>query len=614
MQMDARACCCRQFCGAMSRNRELHGAFVALRGAICGRPHLMQAVQACCDDREIDAALVEELHEYACQATGHAWSSDALLGALHVMHAEFSGAGSVEVVFTPTEHAWMGSAPDWPARGAVPRTPDWPARGAVPRTPDRGTKRPRQSDWLVSVGGSAGHGFPAGPHAPYAPYVPRGAQGAQGAQGPGIGGAGGTGAPPGPRSPSNDGSILPLLRSLDPPEREYIAGLPAAEARRLCAENARLTVDSGQPLRFQVVASRLPDDVKTDVLQRMDAAARDPHAPKDQKFIQWVRTALRLPIGVTRPVGLDGDPTAVRAMLARMRAGMDRVVSGQVRAKEALLEVVASWAGGSGQGMVIGLHGPPGIGKTSLVKYGIAEVLDLPFGIVSINTSVDAVAGFPPTYEQSRHGQVADVLMRGRCMNPILLLDEADKGATDARGMDMNSLMCSLTDPQAGTFFDRHFPGVPLALDGALIFLTYNDPDRLCRILRDRVTEIRMDGFSTKEQAAIGASHLLPSLLSELNMADVELEPGAIDALVQGYTRCATGGLRPLRKAMRRLLLRVNLIVRTGSADALDLGPKHRGVDEMVAGLETRVRVTADVVGELMGSTTQAREAPSMFS
>ncbi len=394
---------------------------------------------------------------------------------------------------------------------------------------------------------------------------------------------------------------------LDPQEVEYFCKLDEAERSRIEAEHAELSTTSSKPTRFRVIDSRLPAAAKADILRKLDAALRPgPHGGMvsllDPKYQQWVDQALQLPLGVFRPLPVDpADPGAVSKLLDDMRRCLDRHVMGQAGAKEALVEVVAAcvsnpeYAGGS----VLGLCGEPGVGKTSLVRKGLAHALDRPCIYVSLAGAGDAghIGGFCFTFEGSRPGALAHGVTRARCMNPVFLLDEADK--CSHRGIA--DLLCSVTDSSGQGFVDKYFADVELDLSKSIFVFCYNDSQAIDPILRDRITEIKMDAFSPGEQVKIAHEYLVPALKRELNMGDVSVGDATLEHLVRDYTPNKKGGVRPVLKALKRLLLRLNIVLKARSAAQVGDGPEARRV---IDGLDTGpVKVGPELVDELLRAT-----------
>jgi len=336
-------------------------------------------------------------------------------------------------------------------------------------------------------------------------------------------------------------------------------------------------------LRFRVLDSQLPAAVKADIIRRHEISLRSLGssglvATPDPKFQTYVDAALQLPLGCYEPLPVDPtDPQAVCWFAGTARRKMDAAIYGQAHAKAALVETLVAWVANPeySAGTVLGLCGAPGVGKTSLVKHGLAGAVDWPFAYVSLAGTAQAahLGGFSQTYEGSRCGLIAQELIKARRLNLILMLDEVDKCSERRDHNEVMDFLCSLVDGSNRTFMDEYFNQIPLDLSKAMIVFGYNDPERLSGPLRDRIHEIKMESFDLTQQVEIAERHLVPELLKELGLAAdaVGFAPGALAHLARRYTSAQTGGVRDLRKALQRLLLRVNVLLTTRAVEPLDL-------------------------------------------
>ena len=116
---------------------------------------------------------------------------------------------------------------------------------------------------------------------------------------------------------------------------------------------------------------------------------------------------------------------------------------------------------------MIGLIGPPGTGKTSLIKDGLADGLGVPFGFVKLGGSntPGQIEGFDYTWEGSRWGKIIDIITRANCFDPVIYFDELDKISETKSGEDISSILTHLTDfSQNQTWEDKYLTGVEIDL------------------------------------------------------------------------------------------------------------------------------------------------------
>ena len=163
---------------------------------------------------------------------------------------------------------------------------------------------------------------------------------------------------------------------------------------------------------------------------------------------------------------------------------MNNSVHGHNDAKKSILRLIGQWMNGSNQGTCIGLCGPPGIGKTTLCKNGIAECLvdqngnKRPFSFIALGGAHNGslLEGHLYTYLGSTWGKIVDILIETQCMNPIIYIDELDKISNTEHGREIIGILTHLTDrAQNDTFEDKYFAGIKLDLSKALFIFSYND-------------------------------------------------------------------------------------------------------------------------------------------
>jgi len=280
-----------------------------------------------------------------------------------------------------------------------------------------------------------------------------------------------------------------------------------------------------QPLRFQLLQSSMDPVTKRMLLtkltnlQKMHDGAGEYH-----KLNAWLHAAMRIPLGVRMPLPVkrDAGVPAVRDFLESSRASLDGAVYGHRESKEHIMRILAQWISNpSSRGHCIGIQGPMGAGKSSLVKQGIAKALNLPFAYVALGGAADGafLEGHGLTYEGSTYGKIAEVLMKTKAMNPVIFFDELDKISDTAKGEELTNILVHLTDATQNEHFnDRYFTEIDLDLSKALLVFAFNDETRVNPILLDRMTVIRVQGYNTSDKLSIARKHLLPSLLEQYNI------------------------------------------------------------------------------------------------
>ena len=251
-----------------------------------------------------------------------------------------------------------------------------------------------------------------------------------------------------------------------------------------------------------------------------------------------------------------------------VRNKLDKAVYGHKEAKQQLERLFAQWINGETKGAIIGLHGPPGTGKTSLAKNGLSQCLidnnmkPRPFGFLPIGGSVNGstLVGHNYTYVGSTWGRIADILMTSECMNPIIFIDEVDKVSTTDYGKEIISILTHLTDlTQNDSFEDKYFSGIPLDLSKALIVFSFNDISLIDPILKDRITIIETKAYTIHEKIHIIKEYMIPEVLKDVGFSKDEIifDDNIIKYLINTYTNEA--GVRKIKEKIVDIIRDINL-------------------------------------------------------
>lgn len=247
-----------------------------------------------------------------------------------------------------------------------------------------------------------------------------------------------------------------------------------------------------------------------------------------------------------------------RAALVDADAVMEETVYGCKPAKRMVRQLVAQWVGNDAGGCVIGLEGPPGVGKTTLVREGLARCFGTrdaphPFEFISLggSTNNSTLVGWTYTWHTSSFGKIAGALMRHGVMNPIIYFDELDKVSRTNEGREIIGILTHLTDSSQNTEFeDRYFAGVPLDLSRCIIVFSYNDASAIDPVLLDRVQRIRIDAMTTSAKVAVAQQFVLPKICAEVGVETYRhrLPDRVVHHIAQRYTREA--GVRRLKELL----------------------------------------------------------------
>jgi ATP-dependent Lon protease len=368
-------------------------------------------------------------------------------------------------------------------------------------------------------------------------------------------------------------------------EETYLATLPAERKQWFLDELCRMdeVMHDGKdsiPSRFRILMASLADSAKAIALSRLEAMLADPGSAESQKLKRWMDGLLQVPFGIYKQpmVTLGEGHDAVKAYVARAQKKLSEAVYGHQEPKEKIVQILCQWmANPDAAPLVLGIQGPPGNGKTTLCRKGIAEALDRPFVQLSLGGATDAshFEGHSFTYTGSSWGRLLGCLIDTKCMNPVMFFDELDKVSESAKGEEINGVLIHLTDAsQNNRYADKYFDGVPIDFSKALMVFSFNDESKINPVLKDRLTVINTKGFSGDDQHRIARDFLLPALAENVGLEKeaITLESrAACDYAAEHYGMSkpgsGDGGVRGLRQALEACVLQVNKLRLVQDAD-----------------------------------------------
>ena len=257
----------------------------------------------------------------------------------------------------------------------------------------------------------------------------------------------------------------------------------------------------------------------------------------------------------------------VNGFMQNVTAILDTSVYGHTNAKRQIERIIGQWINGDITGYCFGFEGPPGVGKTSLAKKGIAQCLldeagvARPFAFIAMGGSANSstLDGHNYTYVGSTWGRIVDILMDTKIMNPIIFIDELDKVSKTENGKEIIGILTHLIDQtQNDAFQDKYFNGINLNLSRALFIFSYNDVDLIDRILLDRIHRIKFDTISVEDKRIIMRNFILPEIYKKMGLNDmIDISDTVIEYIINDYT--AEPGVRKLKELMFEIIGEINL-------------------------------------------------------
>lgn len=320
-----------------------------------------------------------------------------------------------------------------------------------------------------------------------------------------------------------------------------------------------------EPLRLRIINSNLPAQIKAEILKKM--ASSKSLFGSNNKMLSWINHVMRVPWNILTPTPVSfSDPAEkIAEYMGQIYNRMDQAVYGHAEAKCHILQIVGKWiTNPKAVGNCLALQGPMGVGKTTLVKEGLAPALGRPFNFISLGGATDSsfLQGHSYTYEGSIPGQIVEVIQRSGCMNPIIYFDELDKISKSHKGDEIANILVHLTDSQQNDcFHDKYFGNINIDLSKAFFVFSYNDDNNISPILRDRLQVIRIKGYKIDEKVNIAQQYMIPRFAQELGFEpnQIQISDEIIRNIAFRYTE-PEEGVRNLGRSLETLLSRLNVI------------------------------------------------------
>lgn len=353
-----------------------------------------------------------------------------------------------------------------------------------------------------------------------------------------------------------DNANLNYFSKLEKPEKESTLEL---------LKKIQTTDQTLKPLFFKIMDSTMDLKTKAYAFKKLNELEDlNPHTDDYYKTKMLLEALVKIPFGKYKTIEQinPAKTKKVKKFMRRVDKKMDAHVYGHDKTKERIKQIMAKWiTNPESRGNVIGLCGPPGTGKTELLRTLGEKVLDRPFHLVSLGGAHDSsyLEGFEYTYVGSKWGRVVECLLKSDCMNPVFFFDELDKVSHNHRGDEIMNFLIHLTDPvQNDKFHDKYFGDLDFDLSKALFVFSFNHASKVDRILRDRMEIIKVDGYPVNDKIHIVKSYMLPKICKDIGFSydNLVVSDDIIKYIITSYT--FEGGVRRIKEHFTNIVMALN--------------------------------------------------------
>lgn len=324
------------------------------------------------------------------------------------------------------------------------------------------------------------------------------------------------------------------------------------------------TQGEAEKYKERILKLKLEPETEEKLLKEADRLGRMQGSSQEATVIRtYLDTCLELPWNTVTVDNLD---------IKKAEAQLNKDHYGLKKVKERILELLAvRKLSPDVKSQIICLVGPPGVGKTSIAQ-SIAACLGRKYARMSLGGVRDEaeIRGHRRTYIGAMPGKLISAVNTAKSRNPLLLLDEIDKMASDFRGDPAAALLEAL-DPEQNKAFKDHYLDIPFDLSDVLFITTANSLDTIPRPLLDRMDVITLSSYTRVEKYNIAKKHLLPKQLEKNGLkGKVKLTDGALYGLIDSYTHEA--GVRSLERAITEVLRKCAKSIAAGDVDKITVG------------------------------------------
>lgn len=348
-------------------------------------------------------------------------------------------------------------------------------------------------------------------------------------------------------------------------ELSYYSCMPMNEQKRILDRLAEIMQNADMrheiPHSIKIIESqKIPDRYKAIALRRLELFAKlEPTDSEYTKMNDWMELFMRIPFGIYDTIINNNEQDAHNTLISA-RETLDKSIYGMSAAKNNIIELLALYlTNPTAAGSAIGIQGPAGVGKTTLVRDGISKIMGrkfvfIPLGGVNDGSYLD---GHSSTYIGAKCGKLVQSIIECGSMNPLIYFDELDKVGCDSGGKAIIDILIHLIDTsQNCEFRDNYFSDIAFDFSKCIFVFSYNDPNAINPILLDRMEKIHIGDYTLSEKIIICKNYLLPQIYKKMLFNGTELH---FSDKILTHICSKSNGMRNAAQILEKICRTVNL-------------------------------------------------------
>lgn len=319
---------------------------------------------------------------------------------------------------------------------------------------------------------------------------------------------------------------------------------------------------SQNSLSKKINESMIPESCKKKLICMLKSTETD--VPKT---IEYINYALKIPFNKIE----YSIPDSTNVLYKKFKTILDETLYGMEKVKEELITTICCRFNKNIKYNAIGLMGPPGVGKTTIGR-SIAKVFNAPFEQISMNSVSNGVdlTGNNFAFIGAQPGRITKALIRMKCINGVLFLDEIDKTNGNSDDSVSNALMNILDFGQNNEYVDNYFPDFKIDLSNLLIICSFNNIEKIDKIIADRIKIIKIEGYTQNEKIEI-SKLMIKKCMNDFTMSDEIIFTNDIIKYIinkcDEYDRnlgCDDNhGVRSVERAIKHIIERIKILINT---------------------------------------------------